>query len=110
MSAAAILYLAASSTGIGLIIWLVSTRRTDPHGFIHVATCGRHTDAEEARRLLERRAVPVRLDDHRYMNVWSGRPEGAIRLLVPAEHVAAAVAILDDHLALRRRLDYMQLQ
>jgi len=100
-------YLLAALAGIGLLIWIASTMRTDPRGYTHVATCGLVADAERARTVLERRGIPVRLDDHSYP--MSQRTGGGIRLLVPDDRIGEAVKHLQSHVASERRQKHMHI-
>ena len=104
------LYLAAVASGLTLLIWVVSTIRTDPRGYTHVATFTKDFEAERARKPLERAGIAVILDDHSYRSgwVWS-RHEGHVRLLVTDERVKEAVELLQSHVADEQRLRYMRL-
>ena len=108
MSMAALLYLAAVSAGIGLHIRTVSTRRTDPPGYTHVATCDSLPEAGRAKTVLEQQGILVRLDDHSDGG-WRGVQVGSVRLLVPDQRVGEAVELLRSHVASEQRQRYMRL-
>jgi hypothetical protein len=110
MSVAALLYLAAVGSALAFLAWFVSTRRTDPAGYTHIATCSSRPEAERAKKVLEERGIRVRLDDHGYRYGLGGAAprEGPVRLLVSDERVAEAGPLLQSHVALEQRQRYMR--
>jgi len=104
---AAVLYVAAVAAVLGPLIWIVSNLRTDPVGFTHIANCRPMSEAERARGVVERRGIPVRLDDHTYRHWW--RHRGYVRVLVPDDRVAEALELLRSHVAAEQRERYMRL-
>jgi hypothetical protein len=105
----AILYVAAVGSVLALLTWAVTTIRTDPRGYTHVATCSADIEAERACRLLEKTGIRVIVDDHSYRSgwVWSRR-EGPVRFLVPDERVNEAAELLQAHVAAEQRFRYMR--
>lgn len=75
MSIQALLNLGAVGAGMALIIWAVSRMRTDPRGYICIATFAKDYEAERACKVLEHAGIAPRLDDHSYRLgwVWSTR-------------------------------------
>jgi hypothetical protein len=93
---------------LALLIWVVSTRRTDPVGYTHIASSSSTEEAERARKVLERHGIPVRLDDHTHRYGRAYAPD-IIRLLVPTERLGDAGEVLGSYIAEEQRQRYVHI-
>lgn len=60
----ATLFLLAFGAVLSLVVWRLSTMKTDPEGYVRLTTVSGSVAAWRARTALERANIPVMVDSH----------------------------------------------
>jgi hypothetical protein len=93
MSSISILFILAFGALLALLMWRLSTMKTDPEGYQRIATLD-GLEAWRARTALERAHIPVIVDSHRGM--MRGGYGGPTYILVPIAQVQTAIRVLKE--------------
>ncbi len=98
MPTSAFVFLAVVGAGLALLLWRVSTMRTDPEGYTEIAALGAF-EIDRAVATLRGVGILTYADDHLTRGRWWGgsRTRGVVRLLVPLDRADEALRLLQAH-------------